>query len=126
MRGPRARVLVVDDDPDVLARLNQLGGERWEFVGVSDANLAVQRASAERWDLLLVDVNLLILRGDRLVRVLQERTPAHARAPILYFSADDEARLARLARETGVAGHVSKGRRNAEILEALAAHLPGG
>lgn len=121
--GKRRRILVIDDDPEVADRLEQLAEDRFEVVCIADANEVLKRVVSETWDLLLVDINLLIIRGDSLVKVLIERAPRGKRPPILYFSAEDEGRLARLARETCVEGYVSKGRRNAEILETIESHL---
>lgn len=123
MRGPW-RVLVVDDDSDVEARLSQLNDERHEFVCVADGNEVLRRVGGEQWDLLLVDVNLLILRGERLVAMLLKRVPKHRQPPILFFSSEDDDRLASLVREHGVAGFASKSWRNAQLLEAIKAHMP--
>ena len=60
---PSHRILLIDDDPDVIDRLQQLAGDRLEFVGMSDATAVVRRLTDESWDLVLLDVNLLIARG---------------------------------------------------------------
>lgn len=117
-----ARILVVDDDPEVHDRLAQLGDDALSFTCVANANEMMSRLDREAWDLMLVDINLLIFRGDRLVKTLTAR--GNKRPPILYFSAEDDARLANLAQETGVEGWVSKSGRNADILAAIRRHLP--
>lgn len=120
---PSHRILLVDDDPEVVDRLQQLAGDRLEFVCTADATTVVRRLTDEPWDLVLMDVNLLIARGERLVELITRRVPERSRPPIVFFSAEDDARLATLAREAGIAGYISKGERNDHLLAAIESHL---
>jgi DNA-binding response OmpR family regulator len=105
-RGPRARVLIVDDDPDIresTAMLLSLHG--FEVRTHGQAEDILERIGAERPDVVLQDVMMpgLDLRG--LMRRL--RTHAALRGvPIVLFSAsvDVEAK----AREVGADGGVAK------------------
>jgi len=114
----RPRVLLIDDDPEAGDRLQQLCDETCEVVRSADAQDCVARLDAERWDLVLLDVNLLLLRGERLIDHLRAKAQGPL-PPVLFYSAEDDAVLARLAEESGVAGYLSKGLRNAELLAAI-------
>ncbi len=120
----RARILVVDDDPDLVDRVTQLLEDDHDVLSTTDWGELNRLYFREGVDLVLMDVNLPTLRGDRLVQIL--RAPKLAvRPPILFFSSEDEATLARLVRETGVDGFVSKSARGADLLATIGRYLGG-
>ena len=111
-------VLVVDDDPDVVELIRQLLSDH-RVESTTDwgkVNNWVFRAGV---DLVLMDVNLPVLKGDQLVSILTRLGSEGDRPRIVYFSALDEATLARLARETGADGWLSKSMRSAELRRQL-------
>jgi len=63
------RVLVVDDDPLVLAVIEEMLGSRgYEVTGAGSADRARVRLAAKRFDLLLIDAPMVRLRGIELGR----------------------------------------------------------
>jgi DNA-binding response OmpR family regulator len=116
------RILVVDDDPDLVDRLVQLLEDDYEVVATTDWGEINKLFFREGVDLVLMDVNLPILAGDRLVSVLRaaRREP---RTPIVYFSSADEDTMKRLVQETGADGYLQKSLRGAEVMKAIEGFL---
>lgn len=99
-----AKLLLIDDDEDVYEFLSQaLVGHDVDWVsdwaGVSPA---VSRAQP---DLVLMDLNLPVLRGDALIRTLRSY---HRDLRVVLFSAEDASELRRIASETGALGSLQK------------------
>jgi DNA-binding response OmpR family regulator len=83
-----ARVLVVEDEQDIAGlikhTLERSGEMEAEIVGTGDAAL---RAVAERTpDLVILDLNLPVLSGTEVCRILRSR-PASATIPIIMLTA---------------------------------------
>lgn len=125
--GPR-RLLIVDDDPDVIDRVEQLCAGAFEVVSTADWVELNALFFRQAFDLVLMDVNLPTLKGDRLVAVLKAMPSGGGHTPIVYFSAEDEATLARLVRDTGADGYICKSWRAPVLLGAIerfAGEAPG-
>lgn len=117
----RARILVVDDDPDTIDRLTQLLSDDYDVDSTSDWSEVSTLFFRRGCDLVLMDVNLPVLQGDKLVEILRSTGAKQAR--IVYHSSSDEDTLARLVRETGADGYLPKSLRAAELLRRIEAHL---
>lgn len=116
------RVLVVDDDPDVVDRLVQLLGDEHEVLATTDWGEINHAYFREGVDLVLMDVKLPVLGGDRLVSVLRAAR-GERRTAIVFFSSSDEDTMRRLAEETGADGYLSKSLRSAELLDEISRYL---
>ncbi|MGH9886375.1 MAG: response regulator [bacterium] len=109
MTEPRApRVLVIDDDRMMLdtARglLEQAGFEVVTYAGAFNRlNAIVDEAP----DLVLLDVNMPLVPGDALARLMREDSRL-GRVPFAFFSSNGEGDLRRMVREAGACGYVSK------------------
>jgi two-component system sensor histidine kinase ChiS len=91
----RRRILIVEDEPafaEVLTEL--LIDEGYSVLHVRDGITAVNvlAAGPQRPDLIVCDVMLPGLRGDRVAAEVRERFP-HARLPILLMSASADPRV---------------------------------
>jgi len=83
---PQARVLVVDDDPDMRAYLRQLLGRHWAVELYPDGMSALAAALANPPDLVLTDVMMPELGGlDLLHRLRSDARTAHL--PVIVVSA---------------------------------------
>ena len=87
-RGARTRVLVVDDEEDIAGLIKhglEKGGDlEVEIVGTGDAAL---KAVTERTpDLIILDLNLPVLSGLEVCRILRSR-PNTPRVPIIMLTA---------------------------------------
>jgi DNA-binding response OmpR family regulator len=118
------RIVVVDDDGDVVERLGQLLEDEYEVLATTDWGELNKLFFREGCDLVLMDVNLPVLRGDRLVSILRGAHGQAKRTPILYFSSADEEEMKRLVAQTGADGYLAKSLRGADLLAAISRHLP--
>lgn len=105
--GTRGKILVVDDDPIVLritqARLEGAGFEvltRQEALGTSQVVLR------ERPDLILLDMKMPGLDGDKLAQLLRQRE--ELTTPVVFHSSEDLLSLQEKGREAGALGVIAK------------------
>ena len=101
-------VLVVDDNEIELAVirvvLEAAGFEVATLDSVFDLTVAVRR---DRPDVILLDVMMPALSGDRAAVILQQYGFSRD-IPVILHSSADEAKLAKIAAETGVTDYVCK------------------
>lgn len=119
------RIVVIDDDPALVDRLVQVLEDDYEVYCTDDWSELSRLYFREKCDLLLVDLNLPGLGGEKIVQILRgQRALKERPAPILFLSSADPDVLARHVRETGAAGALSKSLKSAALLEAIQQHLP--
>jgi PAS domain S-box-containing protein len=83
---PRARVLVVDDEPLIGKSVARMLGRRHDVVVVTDPRQALARLLAgERFDLVLCDLMMPDLNGMELQRELERRRPG-ATEPFVFIT----------------------------------------
>ncbi len=83
-----SKVLLVDDDPEILWDMKILLGRRgYEVVAYSDGTSAVAAVrSGELYDIGLIDQMLLDMHGNEAIRQLREMRPD---APLIAMSSHD-------------------------------------
>jgi len=88
----RARVLLVDDDPEILEATGQVLRE-WGYSvdEARDGQTALSLARGSRPDLMLVDLMMPVMDGWTLIGRLREEKVAE-NVPLIVFSADRDAR----------------------------------
>ena len=75
-----ARLLLVDDDPEVLGSLRRtLTDKSWDIVALRDPQEALQEVDAKRVDIVLTDMNMNVMSGATLLGAVQQRHPDVAR-----------------------------------------------
>jgi CheY-like chemotaxis protein len=103
------RVLVIDDSKLVLAiaseALESAGYEVFATDSGIDANRYIY--SLRRPDLILIDVMMPLLNGDRKVRLLKEREASRG-IPVVLMSTKPREELAEIARKAGADGFLPK------------------
>ncbi len=89
---PRARILVVDDDPAILdLTATVLGAAAYEVGRARSGQDALRAARRERFDLLLLDINMPEMDGWETLRLL--KTDEDVRdLPVIMFSVKGEVR----------------------------------
>jgi two-component system, OmpR family, response regulator len=105
----RKKVLVVDDD-EIHLRVTReiLLDEGFEVVTHQCSFGVVALASKFQPDLILLDVNMPALSGDRLASLLREHE--HTRnIQIVFYSSDDEDSLTDIVKTCNVRGYICKG-----------------
>ena len=109
--GPALRILVADDHPTNLKvvglMLEQLGVE---IVTVVDGAQAVEAVARERFDAVLMDMQMPVMDGLEATRTIraQEAAVGKHRTPILMLSANAGSEHQRAGALAGADGHVAK------------------
>ncbi|MDI6873436.1 response regulator [Candidatus Solincola sp.] len=122
----KMRVLVVDDHPVVRKGIIHIleedpGVETCAEVG-SAAEL-MRRVSEERWDVVILDINLPDRNG---LEVLRDLKAAFPRLPVLVLSVYPEDQYAVMALKAGAAGYLPKDGVAEELVAALHKVASGG
>ncbi len=101
-----ARILVVDDEPDILLlhRLN-LEGAGHQVLLAADGMKALERIDGDRPDMVVLDVMMPVLDGWGVLEALQTRS---LRPPVLVVSAKSAASDIEHAMSMGAAGYLAK------------------
>jgi len=121
--GPRAKLLVVDDDPVTRQILeSRLRVSGYEVVFATDAVSAVDQARAESPDLIVLDLGLPGGNGILVMDQLQ-RLERLATVPVVVLTANEDARLTAVA--AGAAAFVDKAEGLDRLLAEIDAHLHG-
>jgi signal transduction histidine kinase len=106
-REGTARVLVVEDNPELNRFLAGALGEFYDVETAADGDEGLAKALSSRPDLIVTDLMMPGMRGDRLIRELR-RQPGFADVPIVVLSARaDEALRIELLRD-GAQDYVTK------------------
>src|SRR5215510_1918269 len=120
---PRARVLVVDDEPDLI-RILQFGLQaiNYHVETASDGQEALKKAREMKPDIILLDLMLPKLDGYKVCRLLKfdER---YKNIPIIILSARTQEGDQNLAHEMGANRFLTKPYEFAEILQHIQALL---
>jgi len=107
--GIDARVLVVEDNPVnqvvVQAMLAELGA-RCELA--DNGLVALERLESDRYDLVLMDMQMPELDGLGATRRLRERENGAARVPVIAMTASTERADLDAMRDAGADGHLAK------------------
>jgi CheY-like chemotaxis protein len=105
----KKRILVVDDDPRLLSVTRELLELEGYVVRTQESPFGTSRAVLDfAPDLILLDVNMPGLSGDRLASVLLGDGEGVPRRVLLY-SSNDEDTLRESAARVGALGYVCKG-----------------
>jgi PAS domain S-box-containing protein len=116
------RVLVADDNADMLAYVSRLLSERWTVEAVSNGREALAAARRHRPDLVLADVMMPGLDGFELLRALRDESGT-ADVPVVLLSAraGEESRVDGL--HAGADDYLVKPFTARELVARVGAHL---
>lgn len=114
------RVLVVDDSEIVLAMASEALVARGYEVSTALTASAADRVifSDERPDIIIMDVMMPILNGDKKTRMLKDEVSTRD-IPVLLLSSKPESELERLAAESGADGYIRKPFTFRELTESV-------
>ncbi|MBR7746233.1 response regulator transcription factor [Undibacterium baiyunense] len=82
------KLLIVEDNPHIAKQLGDfLSGLQWQVDFASEGKLAVQLASKEHFDVVLLDLNLPDIDGFQVCQQIKAQAPSNV--PILMLTARD-------------------------------------
>jgi DNA-binding response OmpR family regulator len=115
--------IVVVDDSEICRDLvkHTLESEGYQVMCLDTPFGLSRMVNRERPDLVLVDVSMPGLQGDKLIECLLSHR-LH-RCPLVLHSDKPEAELQQLVRSSGAAGFIAKRTDGAELAQAVAAFL---
>jgi sigma-B regulation protein RsbU (phosphoserine phosphatase) len=125
----RARVLIADDQPDVLEALRLLLAQHdFSLQLVTAPVTALEQLQANSWDLLLMDLNYSrdTTSGDEGIQLLKAARAIDATLPIVVMTAWGNIELAVEAMRAGAQSFVQKPWDNAELVRVLQREMERG
>ena len=102
-----ATLLVIDDSEDVRNLASQVLSDEHEVLSIDSWVHATEYIFKHDIDLILLDINMPGLSGDKLAEVLKKSVKSKA-VNIVLFSAMDESELRRKAKEVDALGYIPK------------------
>lgn len=118
-QGAKPLVLIVDDHPmwrQTIATLLQRGGEASEILEAGDGEEAVERASARRPDVVIMDISIPGVDG---IEATARITKACPDTRVLVLSSSDDEEQVVDAVRAGATGYLLKTAGPAEIIDGL-------
>src|ERR1700687_4141008 len=116
---PRPKILVVDDDPDLVRALRlRLRANNYEVTTATDGYSAIASAQKERPALIILDLGLPVGDGFVVLDRLQN-IDALAGVPVIVLSARDPQMNEERALKAGAAAFFQKPPDNAELLNVI-------
>jgi CheY-like chemotaxis protein len=116
--SPRT-ILVVDDDPVTLSVTQAVLEDAGFKVATRETPVGTgAHIQKSRPDLVLLDVNMPALTGDRLAELLT-KNGRMAGARLVFYSSSSETDLRRLAAQYGAAGWIRKGTDHGELVNEV-------
>jgi two-component system OmpR family response regulator len=106
----RRTVVIVDDSEDSRDLVTfALGRRGWRVIGAESAFDLSAILAKEQPELVLLDVQMPAINGDKVARMLTSAAYPHLhRCPLVLYSGLDDAKLAELAQGCGAAGWIRK------------------
>ncbi len=123
---PRPKILVVDDDPDLVRALRlRLRANNYDVSTASDGYAAVAQAQKERPALIILDLGLPVGDGFVVLDRLQN-SDSLSGVPVIVLSARDPQMNEERALKAGAAAFFQKPADNDELLNVIRVSLGPG
>ena len=119
-KAPKAKILAVDDEPDVLKLLRaMLESEGYEIATASGGDECLRLALEDNPDLIILDLMMPEMNGADAARILNSR-PETAKIPIIMLTALGEAKYRRGALfDLGIEYYIVKPFVKRDLLEKI-------
>ena len=116
----RAKILVVDDEPDYVATIQcRLVWSHYEVIAATNGQEAIEKAINEKPDLVLLDTCMPVIDGHEVLEQLKQH-PDLKDIPVIMVTALCEPQDIATASSYGVADYVAKPFDFAELVEKIA------
>ena len=119
----RAKIMVVDDDPDLRQALSlRLRANNYDTINVCDGYSAIAMAQKEKPHLIILDLGLPAGDGFAVLKSLQQY-PALSVIPVIVLTARDPEGNEKRTLESGAVAFFQKPADNGELLAVIRAKL---
>lgn len=103
-----ATILTVDDSPSVRQMVKLvLGSSGHAVTEACDGADGLAKASAQRFDLVLTDLNMPVMNGIEMIRGLR-KMPALTGVPIVFITTESDDAAKQEAKAAGATGWITK------------------
>ncbi|WP_044890414.1 response regulator [Myxococcus hansupus] len=120
MSESKIRVLIVDDEQDQLSLVERTLSAFGFDVRTHRSSLGVSNlVRTTQPDLVLLDVNIPALSGDRVLALARGQAPQGTK--FILYSSSDESQLRALARSSGADGYITKSVQGEDLARKLEA-----
>jgi DNA-binding response OmpR family regulator len=104
----RIKVLLVDDEPDLVSTVEyRLKFAECDVVTASNGQEGLDRAAAEKPDLILLDTNMPVMNGHEMLKRLRA-DPGLRDVPVIMFTARCEPQDIAAASSLGIFDYITK------------------
>lgn len=118
-KSRQARILLVDDEPDLVETIQcRLQANRFDVVTASNGQEGLQRAVEVRPDLILLDTSMPIMDGHEMLKQLRKH-PDTIDIPVIMCTAMCEPKDIAAASAFGISDYVTKPFVYAELIEKI-------
>lgn len=118
-----AKVLVIEDDPDILmALLSLLESEGLQVIGANNGLIGLQLANQHIPNLIVSDINMPELNGYGVLSALRQN-PKTARIPFIFLTGQVDCVERRRGVELGADAYLTKPVLPEELIQAIAIQL---
>jgi len=119
----RAKILVVEDDPDIMRILvHALTGGGHQVVPAYGGEDAVRKAQTQRFDLVLTDLAMPKMSGVEVIETIKTN-PKTRHIPVIAVTAHVWDILAQNAGQVGCDGYISKPFNTKQLLQEIQKYL---
>lgn len=120
----RAKILVIDDEPQMLANLlTVLRAEKFTALGAPDGHVGVELARTEQPDIILCDITMPGIDGYEVLERLRRNGSATAPVPFIFLTARGERTDVRMGMNLGADDYLTKPVRIDDLLAAVKSRL---
>ncbi len=103
-----ANVLTVDDSPSVCQMVKVvLGPEGHSVVSANDGAAGLAKAKAQRFDLILTDLNMPVMNGMEMIKAVRA-LPNYVGVPIVFLTTESDESMKSQAKAAGATGWLTK------------------
>lgn len=116
----QAKILVVDDEPDLVSTVQcHLGWCHYEVITATNGKEGLEKAVNEKPDLILLDVSMPVMNGHEMLERLRKH-PDLKDIPVIMLTALCEADDIAIVSSYGISDYVTKPFDFAELMEKIA------
>ncbi len=112
------KLLLIDDDPSITSSIYFLLHKTYVVDCVSDAKSALQKLKQHKYNLILLDLKLPDIQGDRLLQIIRE---TGVQAPVLVISGLSDANVKANLLDLGANDYITKPFQNVELCARIRA-----
>jgi DNA-binding response OmpR family regulator len=122
-RTSQTRILVIDDEPDLVSTVEyRLRFANCEVITASNGQEGLEKATAQKPDLILLDTNMPVMNGHEMLERLRA-DPDLKTIPVIMLTARCEAQDVAAASALGVSDYVTKPFDFTQLMDRIQAAL---